>query len=65
MPSTITENGRLYLKWALTEGVGPQLLSRLLERFGDAETALGAAASQLTEIKGISSKSSQKIAESP
>ena len=62
MSSTITEIGCLYLKWALTDGVGPLLFSRLLERFGNAETAFGAAASQLAEVKRIGRKSSEQIA---
>ena len=62
MPPTITDAGRVHLKWALTDGIGPILFSRLLIQFGDAESALGASAGQLAQIKRISRESSEQIA---
>ena len=61
---TITDAGRTHLRWALIDGVGPLLFSRLLVQFGDAETALGASAGQLAEIRRIGRKSSERIARS-
>lgn len=62
MPPTITDAGRTHLKWALIDGVGPLLFSRLLIQFGDAEAALGASAGRLAEIKRISQESAGRIA---
>jgi DNA processing protein len=62
MPPTITDAGRLHLKWALVDGIGPLLFSRLLVQFGDAEAAMGASASQLEQIKRISQESAGRIA---
>ncbi len=64
MKTTISEKGRVYLRWALTEGVGPLLLSRILLQFGDAETALGATVAQLTRIQRIGAKTAEQIARS-
>jgi DNA processing protein len=62
MQPTITDAGRTHLRWALTDGVGPLLFSRLLIQFGDAETALGASAAQLAEIRRVGPKSADQIA---
>jgi len=62
MLPTITDAGRIHLKWALTDGVGPILFSRLIVRFGDAEKACSASADQLAAIKGISRESAERIA---
>lgn len=62
MQPTITDAGRTYLRWALTDGIGPLLFSRVLVQFGDAETALGASAGRLAEIRRIGPKSAERIA---
>ncbi|MFQ5805529.1 MAG: DNA-processing protein DprA [Phycisphaerae bacterium] len=62
MRPTITDTGRIHLRWALIDGVGPLLFSRLLVQFGDAEAALGASAQQLAEIRRIGQQSSEQIA---
>lgn len=62
MPPTITDPGRIHLRWALVDGVGPLTFSRLLIQFGDAETAWGASASRLAEIKRLGPKSAERIA---
>jgi DNA processing protein len=62
MEPTITATGRIHLKWALVDGVGPLLFSRLLVQFGDAETALGASAGRLAEIRRVGPKSAEQIA---
>jgi len=62
MPPTITHAGRLHLKWALIDGIGPLLFSRLMVQFGDAETAMGASAGQLAQIKRIGRESAERIA---
>ncbi|MBU0618125.1 MAG: hypothetical protein KKI02_10445, partial [Planctomycetes bacterium] len=62
MPPTITDAGRLHLKWALIDGIGPLLFSRLMVQFGNLETAMGASAGQLTQIKRIGRESAERIA---
>lgn len=49
----ISEIGRTHLKWALTDGVGPLRFARIIEKFGDAEKALGASAADLESIDKI------------
>lgn len=44
---------RAYLELALTTGVGPQTLQRLLECFGSAQNVLAANTDQLLDIEGI------------
>jgi len=61
MHPTITDAGRIHLRWALVDGVGPLLFSRLLVQFGSAETALGASAGQLAEIRRIGRQSADGI----
>jgi len=65
MSAVISTIGRTYLRWALTDGVGPLIFSRLLLQLGDAEQALGAAASTLMTVKGIGSDKADKIARGP
>jgi DNA processing protein len=65
MSEVISNIGRVYLRWALTDGVGPLLFSRLLVQFGDAERALGAAASELQLVKGIGEETAGKILRGP
>ena len=42
-----------YLRLALTGGVGPQILERLLEKFGSAESVLAASPTELAETEGV------------
>jgi len=65
MSEVISNIGRVYLRWALTDGVGPLLFSRLLVQFGDAERALGAAASELQLVKGIGEETAGRILRGP
>ena len=65
MADVISNTGRVYLRWALTEGVGPLTFSRLLIQFGDAERALGLSASALKAVKGIGDDKAGKIARGP
>ncbi len=65
MPTTtevITPAGRVYLRWALTDGIGPLKFTQLLIQLGDAEQALGAPASVLTTVKGIGEQTADAIA---
>lgn len=60
--STITEAGRVHLRWALMPGVGPIVFSRLVERFGSAAAALGAGVGQLEKVPKIGTKIAEEIA---
>lgn len=62
--ATISDIGRTHLIWTLTDGVGPTVFTRLVARFGDAETALGAPASQLLTVNGIGRDTADRIAAS-
>ncbi|MEO8271667.1 MAG: helix-hairpin-helix domain-containing protein, partial [Aureliella sp.] len=42
-----------YMQVAITTGVGPCLLQRLLEHFGNATEILSASPQQLSEIEGV------------
>ncbi len=42
-----------YLQVALTTGVGPFVLARLLERFGNASAVLSASPMELSEVEGV------------
>ncbi len=59
---TITDVGRVYLRWALAEGIGPLTFSRMLIQLGDAERALGLPAGQLEQVKGIGRAEADRIA---
>ncbi len=61
---TISESGRTYLRWALTDGIGPLLFSRLLIQLGDPRQALGASPQTLQTIKGIGRDTAGQIARS-
>jgi DNA processing protein len=61
---TISELGRTYLRWALTDGIGPLLFSRLLIQLGDPVRALGASAQTLQTVKGIGRDTAGQIARS-
>ncbi len=64
MDRVITDVGRTYLRWALTDGVGPLIFSRLLIQLGDAEQALGAGTGVLKTVKGIGEQKAEAIARS-
>lgn len=65
MSDVISTTGRTYLRWALTDGVGPLTFSRVLIQLGDAEAALGASAGQLRTVKGIGPEKADRIARGP
>jgi len=52
------------LRLHLATGIGPRLFSALVERFGSAEAAAEASATDLAETPGIGEESAQKIRES-
>lgn len=58
----LSEAARSHLHWALTDGVGPMLFARLIERFGSAASALGAGAAALSTIERVGRRSADKIA---
>ena len=60
--SVISDTACHYLHWALTDGVGPKTFVQLVERFGDAASALRASAAQLESIKGLGPKSADAAA---
>lgn len=64
MPEVISQVGRAHLRWALTQGVGPIIFGRILIQIGDAESALGAPASLLAQVKGISREGADGVARS-
>ncbi|MEW6200276.1 MAG: DNA-processing protein DprA [Planctomycetota bacterium] len=64
MSETISDIGRTYLRWALTDGVGPLTFSRLLIQLGDAEGALGAPVGLLKTVKGIGDVRAELVARS-
>ena len=53
-----------YLRWSLTSEVGPILFSRIVERFGSAQAALGVGVQQLQTVEGIGSKTAETIVRS-
>lgn len=53
-----------WLTLALTEGLGPVLTARLVERIGSAEAASNASAKVLQSIQGIGTAGAQRIARS-
>ena len=50
-----------YLQLALTEGVGPILLRRLIESQGSADKACRASIAQLRAVEGIGTTKAEKI----
>lgn len=64
MSAVISDIGQTYLRWALTDGIGPLTFSRLLIQLGDPEQALGAPAAVLKTIKGIGTEKANAIARS-
>ena len=64
MGEVISAIGRTYLRWALTEGIGPLTFSRMLIQLGDADAALGASIETLKTVKGIGTQRAETIARS-
>lgn len=64
MNDVITDIGRTYLRWALTDGVGPLTFSRMLIQLGDPEQALGASVETLKTLHGIGPEKAGRIARS-
>jgi len=62
MSETLSQPARACLHWALTDGVGPRLFQRIVERFGSPEAALGASASALAELRGVGREGAERIA---
>ncbi len=60
----ITSLGRAHLRWALTDGIGPSLFTRLVAHFGDASTALSATATQLASLPGLGPRRAAEAARS-
>lgn len=58
---TISDIGRAYLRWALTNGIGPLTFSQMLIQLGDAEGALGASVAQLQEVPRIGRQKAETI----
>ena len=50
-----------YLQLALTDGVGPITIGRMIETFGSAENAVAASLADLRTVEGIGSAKSNKI----
>lgn len=53
MSPVLSEKAESHLRWALTDGIGPTLFSRLLIHFGSARAALEASPAELATVKGI------------
>lgn len=64
MADVITEAGRIHLRWALVDGVGPLTFGRIMEKLGDPAAALGASAAALQTVPGIGPKIADAIARS-
>lgn len=62
MREVISDVGRTHLRWALTPGVGPIVFGHLIERFGDAEQALGASAAEFERVPKVGRKKAEAIA---
>ncbi len=58
---TISETARRHLQLHMTEGVGPITLNRLIERFGDAESVLGASVAELCEVDRVGRQTAESI----
>src|SRR5437899_1000019 len=50
-----------YLQLALTDGLGPITIGRLIEAFGSAEDAVAASTNDLRNVEGIGAAKAQKI----
>ncbi len=53
-----------WLRLAMTDGVGPILIRRIIERAGDAERACATSASMLANVEGIGTSKASKIYQS-
>lgn len=62
MSNKTSEAAKTHLRWALTDGVGPILFARILEKFGSAEKALGVPATAFEAIEGIGRAKADNIA---
>lgn len=65
MPEVISDVGRIYLRWALTDGVGPLTFSRLIVQFGDPAAAMGASAGALRAIPRVGPAQADVMARGP
>jgi DNA processing protein len=63
VPQPLSDEARALLALTLVPGLGPRLTSALLERFGSAQAALDARASQLLEIPFVGQKVVEGIAQ--
>ncbi|MBN2455261.1 MAG: DNA-processing protein DprA [Sedimentisphaerales bacterium] len=59
-----SKNIEKWLKLIRANGVGPATFTRLMKHFGSIDTALGAAAAEMTRIDGIGPKIAEQIASS-
>ncbi|MDD5010872.1 MAG: DNA-processing protein DprA, partial [Phycisphaerae bacterium] len=59
-----SENIDKWLKLVHSEGVGPVIFGRLLERFGSPEAVFAASVNSLTKVDGIGEKTAEKIVDS-
>ncbi len=62
MPMPLSAELRALLALHLVDGLGPQRITALLERFGSAERARQAGAAQLRDIPGIGDKLAENLA---
>jgi len=62
MGEVISQAGRAHLRWAMIDGIGPLIFSRLLIQFGDAIQALEAPTASLQTVPGIGREKSESIA---
>jgi DNA processing protein len=62
MSAVISDIGRTHLAWALTDGIGPILFTRLLIHFGDADKARGASVTELEQVHGIGRAKADSVA---
>ncbi|MEM1330919.1 MAG: DNA-processing protein DprA [Planctomycetota bacterium] len=60
-PAVPSDEIAALLRLTLARGVGPVLVSRLLDAFGDADAALGGSAIQLARVPGIGPKRAEAI----
>lgn len=61
MSATISDAGRLHLRMALTDGVGPLTFSKLCNAFGGADEILRATAGQLQQVPRIGPETASAI----
>lgn len=60
--SAVSDAARAYLRLHLVDGLGPILIARLVEHFGDPRAVVGQSAARLERVKGIGPKAAQRIA---